>query len=309
MAAPVVVAGEALVDLVPQAGGVLAPLLGGGPFNTARALGRLGQPTTFLGALSRDPFGRRLADALAADGVAAPLATERPTSLALAELDEAGRASYRFYFAGTSAEALEPATALGAVSPVVAALHVGSLGLVLQPLAEAVEALVGRLAGQALVMLDPNVRPAMIEDRNAYAARLARLVAQADVVKVSDEDLAVLSPGAEPHAAARALLGQGPKLVLLTLGPEGAVAFGAFGARAASAPAVAVVDTIGAGDTFSGAWLARWLELGGALEDAVLDDGAAVADATAFACRAAALCCAAAGACPPTRAELARFAP
>ncbi|HET6971178.1 MAG TPA: PfkB family carbohydrate kinase [Phenylobacterium sp.] len=303
MAGPVVVAGEALVDLVPGADGDLSPLVGGGPFNTARALGRLGQPTVFLGSLSGDPLGRRLADALAADGVAAPLRTGRPTSLALAELDAQGRASYRFYFAGTSAEALEPAEAVAALPPDAAALHVGSLGLVLRPLADAVEALVGRVAGRALVMIDPNVRPSMIEDRASYDARLARLVAQADVVKVSDEDLQVLAPGPPPRAAARALLDRGPRLVLLTLGADGAVAFGAFGEVTAAAPQMAVVDTIGAGDTFSGAWLARWLQLG-----RPLDDAQAVRDAAAFACRAAALCCARAGASPPTSAELAAFA-
>jgi fructokinase len=299
MAGVVAVAGEALVDLVPGAGGMLAPLVGGGPFNTARALGRLGQATTFLGALSGDPFGRRLAAALAEDGVAAPLRTDRPTSLALAELDAAGRASYRFYFTDTSAEAVTPQAALAALPADAAALHVGSLGLVLRPLADAVEALVERLAGRALVMIDPNVRPTMIAQRADYDARLRRLIAQADVVKVSDEDLEALAPGVPAREAAQALLGQGPKLVLLTLGPKGAVAFGAFGAREAAAPPVVVADTIGAGDTFSGAWLARWLQLG-----RPLDDGAAAQDATAFACRAAALCCARPGAAPPTTAEL-----
>lgn len=297
----VAVAGEALIDLVPTPDGTLAPLPGGGPFNTARAVGRLGRPAAFLGRVSRDVLGRRIAQALDADGVRLDrrLLTDLPTSLAMAELDADGSAAYRFYFAGTSAEALEPQAALAALPAAVAALYVGGLGLVLQPLAAAVEALVERLTGRALVMADPNVRPAVIGDPAAYADRWARIVRQADVVKVSEDDLRVLAPGRPRESAAEALLAQGPELVLLTLGAEGAVAFGPFGARAAPAPRIAVVDTIGAGDTFSGAWLARWLELG-----RPLGDGDAVQEATRFACRAAALSCTRPGAAPPTRAEL-----
>lgn len=297
----VVVAGEALVDLVPQGDGALASLLGGGPFNTARAVARLGARTAFIGCVSSDRLGERIAQALAADGVALAeqLRTERPTSLAMAELDAHGAATYRFYFAGTSAEQLDPGLALGALPDEVAALHVGGLGLVVEPMADAVEALVGRLAGRALVMVDPNVRPAVIADMPAYAARLGRIVRSADVVKVSEEDLQVLSPGVPAQEAARALLAKGPKLVLLTLGERGAIAFGAFGARTALAPRVEVVDTIGAGDSFSGAWLARWLQM-----DRPLDDVEAVDDATGFACRAAALSCTRRGASPPTMAEI-----
>jgi fructokinase len=300
----VVVAGEALVDLVPDAQGALTPLLGGGPFNTARALGRLGQPAAFIGAVSRDRFGDRLAEALAADGVAldARLHTDRPTSLAMAEVDACGAATYRFYFSGTSAEGLEPDTALAVLPEDIGALHVGGLGLVLEPLAQAVEAMVERLSGDALVMLDPNVRPSLMGDPGRYAARLARVIARAEVVKVSDEDLGALFPGRPAEASAQALLAQGPKLVLLTLGEKGAMAFGAFSPFHVGAPRVAVADTIGAGDSFSGAWLARWLRL-----EASLGDEEAVRDATSFACRAAALSCTRPGADPPTQAELAAF--
>lgn len=302
----VVVAGEALIDLIPRSDGALAPVVGGGPFNTARALGRLGQPTAFVGCVSDDAMGREIAAALAADEVWLDdrLRTDRPTSLALAQLDAEGRASYRFYFEGTAAPALTPARALASLPEAACALHVGGLGLVLQPMAQAVEALCERLAGDALVMVDPNVRPSMIQDRASYEAGLWRVVALADIVKVSDEDLRALVPGLAPHDAAKALLGRGPRLVLLTLGAEGAVAFGTFGSQAVAAPRVSVVDTIGAGDIFSGAWLARWLERGTAL-----DDGEAVRDATRFACRAAALSCARQGASPPTRAEMTEATP
>jgi fructokinase len=300
----VVVAGEALVDLVPDQRGSLTPLLGGGPFNTARTLGRLGQAAAFVGAVSRDRFGVQLAEALARDGVdlSPNLRTDRPTSLAMAEIDARGAASYRFYFAGTSAEGLTPDTALAALPEAPAALHVGGLGLVLEPMAQAVEALVARLAGQALVMVDPNVRSGLIANPVDYAARLARVIAKADVVKASDEDLDALYPERSVEASAKALLTEGPRLVLLTRGDQGVTVFAESGAFAVAAPKVAVVDTIGAGDTFSGAWLTCWLALG-----AALDDPDALREATHFACAAAALSCTKPGAVPPTTGQLKTF--
>jgi fructokinase len=293
----IVVAGEALVDLVPRGDGSLAPLPGGGPFNTARALARLERPVAYLGRLSSDRFGEAMADALTEDGVRmdAVVRTEDPTTLALAELDERGSARYRFYTEGTSAPGLTEADALAA--PDCGVLHVGTLALVLEPIASALESLCGERAGRVSCMLDPNVRPGAIPDEAAYRARLDRLLAVTDVVKVSDEDLAYLVPGAAPEDAARSLLAKGPRAILLTRGGEGAVALGAFGARRVPAPPVRVVDTIGAGDAFSAGFLARWRPG----DD--LADGDLVEAATAFACRVAALTCARAGADPPRLAE------
>ena len=288
----ILVAGEALVDLVPAEDGTLTPYPGGGPFTTARALGRLGRPVAFAGRLSTDRFGERMAAMLAADGVAAD-ATERtgdPTTLALAEVDAAGAATYRFYTEGTSAPGL---AAAAAGEPAV--LHAGTLGLVLEPMATAVEALIARLAGRALVMLDPNIRTAAVTDEAAYRARLDRVLRHADVVKVSDEDLAWLAPG-------ESLLERGPAVTLVTRGGEGATAHGPFGTLEVAAPRISVADTIGAGDTFGAGWLAWWTEHG--LGTGALADCDAVAEATSFACRAAAITCSRAGADPPRRAEL-----
>jgi fructokinase len=283
----ILVAGEALVDLVPGEDGTLSPYPGGGPFTTARALGRLGRPVAFAGRLGTDRFGEQMAAMLAADGVALDAAerTNDPTTLALAEVDADGAAAYRFYTEGTSAPGLQ-----AAAIDVAAVLHVGTLGLVLEPMASAVEALVGRLAGRALVMVDPNIRPAAIADERGYRARLARVLARSDVVKVSDDDLGWLAPG-------ETLLERGPAVSLVTRGGEGATVHGAFGTVDVAAPAVAVADTIGAGDTFSAGWLAWWTEHGRG-RDALADRDAVVA-ATAFACRAAAITCSRAGADPP----------
>jgi fructokinase len=294
----IVVGGEALIDLVPTGDGAFGAHPGGGPFNTARTLGRLGRPVAYLGRLSTDGFGTQLAGLLDADGVRpdAVVRTEQPTTLALVELDAQGSARYRFYTEATSAPGL---TAADAVPLAVAMLHIGTLGLLLEPMAAALEALAVQLSGSALVMVDPNVRPETVEDHEPYRARLARVLAAADVVKVSDEDLAWLAPDRDPLDAARAL---GPAVVLLTRGAQGAVVLTAGHEVDVPAPRVDVVDTIGAGDAFSGGWLAWWSEHGlGRAELARVDD---VIAATRFACLVAARTCARPGASPPWRDEL-----
>jgi len=301
---PVLVMGEALIDLIARSDGSLVPKLGGGPFNTALGMARLGAPCAFLGALSTDPYGVALREALIAEGVSvlAGMETDRPTSLAMAAVDSAGKANYRFYFDGTSAPSVEPGCALKVLEAMQVppcALHVGGLGLVLEPVAAAVEAVVSALAGSALIVVDPNLRQPLTEYSGAFVARLQRVLAMADVVKVSDDDLRAMDPLIPPLQAARKLMRHGPRLVLLTLGDRGAIAIGSFGERVFSAPSVAVVDTIGAGDIFSAAWLACWLALAGDLSDEE-----AVSRATEFGCEAAAVSCSHAGASPPRIADL-----
>lgn len=304
------VAGEALVDLALDERGEIAGHPGGGPYNTARTLGRLEQPVAYLGRLSSDRLGRRLRAGLQDDGVslAAVVDTDDPTTLALAEIDAGGAASYRFYSAGTSAAGLEPAAALAALDALAAPpaiLHAGTLGLVLEPLASALEAVVDRVAGSALVVIDPNVRPAATPDPRAYRARLARLRARTDVVKVSDQDLEWLDPSRPPQAAAAALLEPrpGPALVLLTRGAQGATALLRGGqAIDVPAPRVEVADSIGAGDAFAGGFIAWWHREG--LGREALADAAAVEAAVAFACLVAGRTTERPGASPPRLSEL-----
>ena len=180
-----------------------------------------------------------------------------------------------------------------------AALHVGTLGLMLEPLASALEAVVAERAGRTLIAVDPNCRPGLVEaeDEGAYRARLGRVLARTDLVKASAEDLAWLDPGTPPREAARALRDLGPAVVLLTCGADGAVAIGPWGeARVAARPA-RVVDTIGAGDAFSGAFLAWWRSRG--LDRTALERADLVVRATEFAVVVAALTCERAGATPP----------
>lgn len=261
----IVVAGESLVDLVPSGDDRLAAHLGGGPFNTARALARLGQRVDFLGCISQDAFGGRLRAALTEDGVGlgTVVDTPWPTTLALAALDTDGAADYRFYTESTSVPSLTPADALGVVPNELDALVCGSLGLMLEPLADAILALLeSDAAAAALTVLDPNIRPSLIPDRPVYMERFQRAARRADVLKASEEDLAWIEPDLDPEAAGRKLLQYGPVVTLVTRGPDGALVVTADDAVAVSAPPVEVVDTIGAGDAFTAGFLAAWLHRG-----------------------------------------------
>jgi fructokinase len=301
----IVVAGEALFDLVLEGTDQLEAHPGGGPFNTARTLGRLEQPVSYLGRLSTDRFGTRLRQLLIEDRVHLDtvVATEDPTTLALAELDPTGAARYRFYATGTSAAGLTTDAALRALPSRVEILHVGTLGLVLEPTATATEAVVEQLAGRALIAVDPNCRPSIIDDEAAYRARLRRILARADLVKVSEEDVAWLDPGRPPVEAARALLEGGAPAAVLTRGGDGAVAITPAAEVAVPAPPAKVVDTIGAGDAFGGGFLAWWRRAGFGREQ--LSDLGAVVEATRFACLVAGRTVERAGASPPRLAELA----
>jgi fructokinase len=228
--------------------------------------------------------------------------TTLPTTLALAEVDATGSATYRFYSDGTSAPALEPGPALAALPPRVDMLHVGTLGLIMEPTALALQAVVEAVADRALVMVDPNCRPTFIPDRDAYRRSLAATLRYAHVVKVSLEDLDYLEPSLSPEDAARALLADGPAVALVTLGGEGALVVTASGVDAVPAPKIDVVDTIGAGDAFGGGFLAWWRLRGHSRAE--LADATALRGATAFACTVAARTCERPGASPPTLAEV-----
>jgi fructokinase len=296
---PILVGGEALYDLVAHADGSVDGHPGGGPFNTARTIGRLRQPVAYLGRLSTDRLGATHERMLREAGVdlSATLRTDEPSTLALASLDDDGAASYSFYAAGTAAPGLTPAAALAALPREVAALHVGTLGLVLEPLAAALEAVVGRLAGRTMVVVDPNCRPWVIDAPDVYRARLEHILQMGDLVKVSEEDLDWLDPGRPTLDAARALLAYGPKVVLLTRGPEGATVVTPNGDTPVAPVAVDVVDTIGAGDAFSGGFLAWWSSHGLGRDDLARDG--VVVEAARFAAVVAARTVAQAGATPP----------
>ncbi len=301
----ILVGGEALYDLVLQGSAEdLHGHPGGGPFNTARTLGRLERPVAYLGRLSADRFGQRLEALLTDDGVslASVVRTNDPTTLALAEVDDDGVAHYRFYERGTSAPGLTPEAALDALPSEVEILHVGTLGLALEPVATALEAVVERLSETALVAVDPNCRPWVVDDADAYRERIRRVLGNAHVLKVSEEDIDFLEPDRGAIDGVRALLEHGPSVGLLTRGPNGAVVVTRTAEVAVPAPRAKVVDTIGAGDAFGGGFLAWWSERGLGRDELGQIDF--VVEATAFACLVAAKTCSRPGASPPWRHEL-----
>jgi fructokinase len=256
----IVVGGEALVDLIGK-DGVLRPVPGGGPFNTAVALARLAVPVAYLGTLSFDDYGELLAGVLREAGVDTSLVrrSNAPTPLALAKQHEDGESSYTFYFAGTALVDFPPDSA-PELPEQVWGIHVGTLGLGIEPPAAAYEALLEREEGRRSIILDPNIRPAVFGDADAYRTRFERLARRAEVIKLSDDDAAWIYPGLEVEAVVDRLLSLGPRLVALTLGGDGA--FAASGAGRARVPglAVPVADTVGAGDSFGAALLAALLE-------------------------------------------------
>lgn len=287
------------MDLVIDPTGHVGAKLGGGPFNAARTIGRLGTPVSFLGSLSRDRFGVMLHDRLVADGVDDSLVsfTELPTTLAAAELDGSGSATYRFYLSDTSA----PLVMHAALPEGTRVFHVGTLGMVLEPMASTMESLVATAADDVFVLLDPNCRPRVTPDRDGYLARLARMVRRSDVVKVSTDDLDFIAPG--DHAGAvRDLLVGGATVVLHTDGGDSVKIHTSAGVEKVAVPKVDVVDTIGAGDSFGGAFAAWWCQAG--LGRADLADSSALRSATEAAVQVAAVNCTRTGAQPPTRAEL-----
>jgi len=303
----IVVCGEALIDIVPAADGTRRPIPGGGPFNTARALARLGAPTAFLGRLSTDAFGVMLAEQLKADGADLSLVSYGPesTTLAVAELDGQGLAEYEFFVKGTSAPNLTLEMLPTTLPADVRALHIGTLGLVLEPMASTLTEMALREGDHRLVMLDPNIRPRLVTDARAYRERLDGLIAHSTIVKASETDLEWLFPELDTEAGADRLLGLGARLVLVTLGAAGALAASSSGQVRVAAPEVDVVDTIGAGDAFGAAVLA-WLHDHDALRSDRMIDNEQLRSMLSFACLVAAITCTRVGADPPWRAELAK---
>ncbi|MET8574917.1 carbohydrate kinase [Streptomyces sp. NPDC005012] len=299
----IVVAGEALIDLVPHEPGPLSPLRpvpGGGPFNTAVALGRLGAGVAFCSRISTDGYGEALLEALRASGVdTGPVQRgPEPTTLALARLDEDGSASYAFYVEGTADRLFEAPRALPAGTR---AVSFGTCSLVLEPGASAYEELLRASAARGLfTVLDPNVRPGLIPSPGAYRERFRSWLGSVSLLKLSEEDARWLGGTPREWAAA------GPGAVVLTRGAAGLTVVTREGLElSAPAPRVPVADTIGAGDTVTAALL-HGLTRRGALSPAHLAalDTEDWRDLLGLATRAAAVTCTRPGAQPPTAAEL-----
>ena len=303
--------GEALIDMVaaPSLDGPdgFVPHSGGAVFNTAIALGRLGARAGMLTGLSRDMFGDQLADALKASDVDTThiIRSDRPSTLAFVKLED-GQASYSF-FDENSAGRMIRAEDVPALPSDITALFFGGISLASDPSASAYAALLERQGGPRAVMIDPNIRPLFITDADGYRRRMAAMISQADIVKVSDEDLNWLNPAPLTQAEKiSAMLDTGPSVVIVTQGAEGAIATLADGTSiAVPAAKTNVVDTIGAGDTFNAGFLAKLSELDLLTPEALGTlDLDALRDAMTYGARVAAITVSRAGANPPWANEL-----
>lgn len=311
----IVCCGEALMDMLPRqlpcGEHVFLPVCGGAVFNTAIALGRLGAATGFVSGISTDMFGEQLMDSLSASRVDNTycVRSELPTTLAFVRLVD-GQARYTFMDENSAGRTLSVDN-LPDLPAEVSALHFGAISLIPEPCGTAFETLMKRHHRDKVISLDPNIRPGFISDEASYRARLQRMIAMADIVKVSDEDLNWLAPGVDHALAIKNILRSGPAIVLLTKGAAGVDVFLHSQTFPVRAPRVDVVDTIGAGDTFNAGFL-KGLEEGALLEkDQLRNAGRSeLTPAVELAVRVAAVTVSRIGANPPWDYEInERFAP
>lgn len=302
--------GEALIDMLPRTTTLgepaFSPYAGGAVFNTAIALGRLGAPSAFFSGISNDMLGQILTDTLEASKVDTQYCarSDRPTTVAFVKLVD-GQATYAFYDENTAGRLLSQ-DQLPTLPATVTTLFFGGISLVNDPAASTYEALQTREAPTRVTMIDPNIRPGFIAGKETeYRARIERMIARADIVKLSDEDLHWLMGAGDISALARQLLEKGPKLVFITEGAAGARAITATQNRFVAATRVTVADTVGAGDTFNAGALTALHEAGALTKSALATLSDATLDAAlTLGTRSAAVTVSRPGANPPWRHEL-----
>lgn len=307
----VIVIGENLVDLIEGEGTTLIASPGGGPFNVARTVARLGERCVFLSGISRDDYGQMIRDCLVDDGVelATPDALELASTRAFVDVTGPS-ATYRFDLAGTAAFSLDPVSTLdswGSWEPVTRIVYVGTLGIVVEPMASAIAVLLEKLGDQVLLAFDPNCRPTAIGDVDAFRRRAQRIMERSDIVKVSLEDLEFLYPDEAPSSAAEEISRRGVACVIVTRGPRAVHVRLADGSFDVDVPKTEVVDTIGAGDALIGGLMAWWVRSG--LDRRHLGDASLVTQAVTAAVEVAATTCQRQGAQPPRPVDLSRAGP
>ena len=292
------VAGEALMDLIPVAGGERVPMVGGGPANTAKAVARLGYATFFVGGISSDDYGKAIEEELVGSGVdlSRVYRGNESTALAIATIDENGLAKYDFELDGTASFAFNKSW-LPSGDPDV--IHVGSVATLLEPGAS--ELLKWVSSKSVPVIFDPNVRPSIQGDKALYRAAVERWIEKASIIKLSDDDLNWLYGGGEEEIVS-GWLARGVSIVVVTRAEKGLRAYTSGAVIDVPAVKVELVDSVGAGDTIGAVLVEGVLQRGidglrGDVLRSVLERAA----------KAAAITCSRAGAKPPTRQELEAF--
>jgi fructokinase len=305
--------GDALIDFVPVVAAdgrdAVRPAVGGSCLNIAVGISRLGAACGFVGGISNDMYGRMIAEHAAASGVDLRHAarSEHQTTLAFVRI-VAGESQYAFYDAGTASA--NWSYRHGSIAfDTVDAVHVGSTTLVHTRGAAEATNLIADARPTTTISFDPNCRPNLVHDRQAYRTRMNAFAGNADIVRMSDVDFDYLYGGTDFEALASSLLARGCSLIVVTRGTNGALAWHrTAGTIEADAPAIDVVDTIGAGDSFQAALLVALREQDCIERTRLRGIGAAeLQRAVSFACRCAAITCTRAGADPPRRSEVAAF--
>lgn len=306
----IVCCGEALIDMLPRTSTAgepcFAPYSGGAVFNTAIALGRLDVPVEFFSGISTDLFGQQIMQVLAESRAGTRYAhfANRPSTLAFVQLKD-GHATYVFYDEGTAGRMLSPED-LPKLGDDVEALLFGAISLIPEPCGSTYEALMAREHGRRVTMLDPNIRPGFIPDKQKHLERMNRMVAMADIVKLSDEDLSWFGESGSTEEIIARWLDRGPKLIVMTRGSKGAVGYSRAHEVSVSPRPVKVVDTVGAGDTFNAGVLASLHEQGVLNKKAVAElSREAIRKALELGAKAAAVTVSRAGANPPWKHEIA----
>ena len=258
------VCGEVLSDLIPGADGVRVGHVGGGPANTAKALARLGCDVQFIAGISTDEDGVAARKELLEDEVKLDLAltSDKPTCLAIVSLDANGGASYEFKIAETATFdfSLDWLPDPARYKPNV--LHIGTLATVIAPGADVLYDWALRVAEFAPIVFDPNIRPAVLADRDLYEAAVEKWAAISSVIKVSDDDLAWLYPGQNYADVATRWINDGVALVVVTRGAQGIIGFTSDGSQEVEGAKITVADTVGAGDTVGAIIVEAMIEKG-----------------------------------------------
>jgi fructokinase len=297
------VCGEVLIDLIPVAPGSAdrAPHVGGGPANTAKALARLGHDVHFIDGISTDAYGEMSRDELIGDEVKLDLAktSELPTALAIVSLDNNGSASYEFKLDKTATFDFDLNWLPDPSRYKPNVLHIGTLVTVIQPGADVLYDWALQVAEFAPIVFDPNIRPAVMSDRDLYEAAVEKWAAISSVIKVSDDDVAWLFPDQSLDDVAERWVRDGAALVVITRGSQGLIGFTADGAVEVPGVKVEVADTVGAGDTVGAIIVEAMVEKG-----IMALTGDVLQDVLHRAAKAAAITCSRPGANPPYKHEL-----
>ena len=294
------VCGEVLIDLIPD-GTERKAVVGGGPANTAKALSKLGISTQFIDGISTDKYGQMALKQLHKDGVLLDFVkfSDKPTCLAIVSLNSQGGASYEFVIEGTATFDFSHSWLPDALDKKPLLLHIGTLVTAIEPAASVLFEWASKVAKVAPVVFDPNIRPAVMDNRIEYVKQMERWVGISSAVKVSDDDIYWLYPGEDLDVVTKRWLAMGPELVVVTFGDKGLAGYRKNEKISVDAKKVVVADTVGAGDT-----------VGAILVEAIIEDGldkltnerlTLMLDRAA---RAAAITVSRSGALPPGRDEI-----